>query len=79
MAYMVWPLRRFEWCRSYLSNRKQFVTYHDINSKLHIMKCGVPQGSVVGPLLFIIYTNDLPNAITHSDCTLFADDTILYY
>ena len=67
-----------EWFRSYLSNRKQYVSYHDTNSECLDVTCGVPQGSVLGPLLFIIYTNDLPNAITHSKCILFADDTTIY-
>ena len=67
-----------EWFRSYLSNRKQYVSYNDVKSECLDVTCGVPQGSVLGPLLFIIYTNDLPNAITHSKCILFADDTTIY-
>ena len=67
-----------EWFRSYLINRKQFVQYKDTKSSTHTIPCGVPQGSVLGPLLFIIYTNDLPNCITHSKTILFADDTTVY-
>ena len=62
-----------DWFRSYLSNRKQFVNY-DIRN----VDCGIPQGSVLGPLLSIIYTNDLPKAIKYSKCILFADDTTLF-
>ena len=67
-----------EWFRSYLINRKQFVQYKDTESSTHIIPCGVPQCSVLGPLLFIIYTNDLPNCLTHSKTILFADDTTVY-
>jgi hypothetical protein len=68
-----------EWFRSYLSNRKQFVQYKESKSSTHTIPCGVPQGSVLGPLLFIVYTNDLPNCLTHSKAILFADDTTISF
>jgi len=68
-----------EWFRSYLSNRKQYVLFKDTKSFIADVTCGVPQGSVLGPLLFIIYTNDIPHALKYSKCILFADDTTVYY
>jgi retron-type reverse transcriptase len=67
-----------DWFRSYISNRMQFVNYRGIESMRHAVTCGVPQGSVLGPLLFIIYTNDLPMILKNSKCILFADDTTIY-
>ena len=67
-----------DWFRSYLSGRSQFVRYRDANSPCRDVTCGVPQGSVLGPLLFIIYTNDLTKILNHSNTILFADDTTLY-
>ena len=68
-----------DWFRSYLSERNQFVKFKSTESELLKVSCGVPQGSVLGPLLFIIYTNDLPNSLNSSTCILFADDTTIIY
>lgn len=62
---------------SYLSNRTQIVTVNDVCSNIISLNCGVPQGSVLGPLLFSLYINDLPNIVINSDCSLFADDVQL--
>jgi len=60
---------------SYLSNRKQFTTFLNVNSNTTTLKCGVPQGSILGPLLFIIYINDLSCNLHHSNSIIYADDT----
>ena len=67
-----------EWFRSYLSDRKQYVSVNGSNSNLLSITCGVPQGSVLGPLLFLVYINDLPNASKKLNFYLFADDTNIY-
>jgi hypothetical protein len=54
------------------------VSYKGVESEDYDISYGVPQGSVLGPLLFIICSNDIPNAITHSKTVLFADDTTIY-
>ena len=66
------------WFQSYLSNRQQFVTYNGVSSSVKTVKCGVPQGSILGPLLFLIYINDLVNVCSHCLPILFADDTNLF-
>ena len=67
------------WFHSYLTDRKQFVSINGQNSDLMDITCGVPQGSVLGPLLFLLYINDLPNISKILNFYLFADDTNIYY
>jgi len=69
--------KAFSLFKSYLSDRRQFVTISGRNSAEAIIRHGVPQGSVLGPLLFLIYINDLNHAICHSAVHHFADDTNL--
>ena len=68
-----------EWFKSYLSNRKQYVSINGYHSNLADVKFGVPQGSVLGPLLFLIYINDLNQALKFCKVHHFADDTNLIH
>lgn len=63
--------------KSFLSNRTQQVTLSTVTSSFLPQNFGVPQGSILGPLLFSLYINDLPLSISHSLCEMFADDTSL--
>ena len=66
-----------QWYRSYLSNRSQVTQVNNVLSDKMGLKCGVPQGSILGPLLFILYINTLPSALEDSDTFLYADDTAI--
>ena len=65
------------WVKNYLNDRKQQVNINGETSEWHKVTSGIPQGSVVGPLLFITFINDLPD-ILQSPVYLFADDTKIF-
>ena len=67
-----------KWFRSYLSKRKQYISTEQGDTEMGTIKCGVPQGSILGPLLFLIFVNDLTKS-TSLDPIMFADDTNLFY
>lgn len=66
-----------EWFSNYLTDRKQRVVFNGCNSEWQKITAGVPQGSILGPLLFLIYINDLPNEIKNN-IRIYADDTTLF-
>ena len=67
-----------DWFTDYLSNRLQYVTYNGAKPKREIIKCGVPQGSILGPLLFLLYINELSTVSNDCFSVLFADDTNMF-
>ena len=67
-----------KWFESYLNNKKQKTSCGNEISAALPVTVGVPQGIILGPLLFLVYINNLPNAVKNSEVTLYADDTVLY-
>lgn len=67
-----------KWFKSYLANRKQMVKLNNIKSSSIDNEYGVPQGSILGALLFIIYINDMPNVLQKCEIILYADDTLIF-
>ena len=67
------------WFQSYLSNRKQYVELDGVKSPNQTILCGIPQGSTLGPLLFLFYITDLPNSSDQLTFKIFADDTNVFH
>ena len=72
------PLGLPKFFRSCLTNRRQYTLVNGVKSNFGYVNCGVPQGSVLGPLLFLLYINDIKHAIGCDNVKLFADDTLLF-
>lgn len=68
-----------EWFKSYLSNRRQFVSLSGVTSTEESIICGVPQGSILGPLLFLLFINDVTRCTDEFQYALYADDCTLSY
>ena len=68
----------YNWLKSYLSDRQQYTIIGDSTSNVMSVSIGVPQGSILGPLLFLIYVNDMQHVCTNTDLKLFADDSNLF-
>ena len=67
-----------KWCEGYLNNQEQYVTYNGISSSKQRMECGVSQGSILGPLLFLVYINYRCLVCKHTSAIIFADDINLF-
>ena len=68
-----------QWIKSYFSCHRQFVQINQTCFSTQTIKCGFPQGSILGPLFFILYINDLPRASKLTKLLLFADDTSIFF
>ena len=66
-----------DWFRSYLTNREQYVSINNVESNPRVIQCGVPQGSILGPLLFLIFINDITKCSNQFKYILYADDSTL--
>ena len=68
-----------KWFGFYLSNRKVLVCIDNVFSEAGTLKYGVPQGSILGPLLFLLYVNYLPQSLSDAGSYLYADDNFIFY
>ena len=69
----------YNWFQNYFHNRTQYVKIEDIRSSEEKIVCGIPQDSTLGPLLFLLYINDVPNSSSRFSYRKFADDTDMFF
>jgi sarcosine oxidase/L-pipecolate oxidase len=67
------------WFEDYLHNRNPIVGYQGVYSEAEYLTSSVPQGSILGPLLFVLCVNDLPSVVRNCKILMYADDTVLFY
>ena len=79
LSYLNFSPEAISWFKSYLHNRTFRVSVGSTLSEPGDLKCGVPQGSILGPLLFLIYINDLPQSVKDCEIRLYADDTCISF
>ena len=72
--------KEYDWMESYLTDRRQFVAVNDCTSECLKIRSGVPQGSILGPLIFCLFINDICNVNSNSNSkmSLYADDTVMF-
>ena len=79
LSYMGVLDKELAWFKDYLHDRTQVLDFQGVSSDPEPISIGVPQGSNLGPLLFILHVNDLPNVMNCCSMLMYADDTILFY
>ena len=79
MKYLGFTSKTIDWLGSYLKKRNIVVSIEKTLSETGILNCGVPQGLILGPILFLLYANDMNTALKNCDLRLYADDTCVLY
>ena len=79
LSYYGIQQKELEWFSNYLNDRSQVVCYANSISDVQNLDVGVPQGSVLGPILFTIFINDVTQYVAEGTCNLYADDTVVYF